>query len=114
MAACLMEAVPEANNIEIINVLHSSADRFNSPDSLYGYGIPDMVKALQKLQDIHLVVPETGSTVGPNPTRGEIEFIFNEDPGHIVAEVVTSAGTTIFKKDFGEYAGRSLRLDCPE
>jgi len=110
MAACLMEAVPEANNIQIINALHSSADRFNSPDSLYGYGIPDMSKALQLLQNIHLVVPENGSTVGPNPTRGEIEFIFSEDPGHIVAEVVTSAGTTIFKKDFGDYAGRSLRL----
>ncbi len=110
MAACLMEAVPEANNMEIINALHSSADRFNFPDSLYGYGIPDMVKALKKLQDIHLPLPDNGSTVGPNPTRGEIEFIFREDPGRIVAEIVTSAGITIYKKDFGEYAGRNLRL----
>ncbi len=112
MAACLMEAVPEANNIEIINALHSSASRYNFPDSLYGYGIPDMLKALKELQDIHLPVPENGSTVGPNPTRGEIEFIFSEDPGSIVAEVVTAAGITIYKKDFGEYAGRNLILNA--
>ena len=34
MAACLMQAVPAAVNNDIIRVLHSSADRYNSPDSL--------------------------------------------------------------------------------
>jgi subtilisin family serine protease len=112
LAACLMEAVPDANNIEIIGALHSSADRYNYPDSLYGYGIPDMVKALDYLQDIYVPLPDNGPTAGPNPTRGEIEFIFREEPGNIIAEVVTSAGVTIYKKDFGDFAGRSLRLDA--
>ena len=48
MAACLMQAVPRALNTDIIKVLHSSADRYSLPDSLYGYGIPDMVSLLSK------------------------------------------------------------------
>jgi serine protease AprX len=110
MTACLMEAVREADNMEIINAIHLSSDRYNSPDSLYGYGIPDMAKALIILQDLHLKIPEAESVVGPNPTRGDVEVIFNKPPGRIIAEIVTSAGLTIYKKDFGEYAGRSLRI----
>ncbi|MCX6332842.1 MAG: S8 family peptidase [Bacteroidia bacterium] len=110
MAACLMEAVPEADNIEIINALHSSADRYNYPDSLYGYGIPDMNKALASLQDIHLIVPEDQSIVFPNPTQGEVEIVFRQPPGRIRIEVVTSAGNTIYSGNFNEYAGRNLIL----
>ena len=55
MTACLMEAVPEADVMEIIDALHSSADRYNNPDSLYGYGIPDMNRTLSILQDLYLV-----------------------------------------------------------
>jgi serine protease AprX len=110
LTACLLEAVPDADNMEIINAMHSSADRFNSPDSLYGYGIPNMVQALTTLQDHHLFVPVKEFVAGPNPTSGEIEFIFNEPPGQIMIKIATLTGRIIYKKDFGEYAGRSLRL----
>lgn len=110
MTACLMEAVPEAGNREIIDAIHESADRYNHPDSLYGYGIPDMSKAITLLQDLHLVVPENESIVRPNPTTGDIEIVFNQAPGYIRIEVVTSAGVPVYIKDFGDYAGRSLEI----
>lgn len=112
LAACLMEAVPEAKNTEIIHALHTSSDRFNTPDSLYGYGIPDMVKAISELQNTYLTILENGSVAGPNPTRGEVRFVFSSDPGRIIAEIVSAAGVTMYKKDFGEYAGRLFRLDA--
>ena len=83
MAACLMQAVPQAINTDIIEALHSSADRYNSPDSLYGYGIPDMVNALTKLQDIYVKVPDEETIAGPNPTTGDIEIIFRQPPGYL-------------------------------
>jgi hypothetical protein len=110
MTACLMEAVPDATNYEIIKALHSSADRFNMPDSLYGYGIPDMVKTLQKLQDNHLVIPDNASVIAPNPTTGSFDVIFREAPGNITVEIFSSSGVTIYKNDLGEYAGRKLRI----
>jgi serine protease AprX len=110
MTACLMEAVPEAGNKEIIDAIHKSADRYNYPDSLYGYGIPDMNKAITTLQDLHLVVPENKSVVCPNPTMGDIEIVFNQAPGNIRIEVVTSSGVPVFVKDYGAYAGRSLEI----
>jgi subtilisin family serine protease len=110
MTACLMEAVPDATNYEIIEALHSSADRFNMPDSLYGYGIPDMVKTLQKLQENHLVIPDNESVIAPNPTTGSFDVIFSEAPGYVTVEIFSSSGVTFYKNDLGEYAGRKLRI----
>ena len=108
MAACLLQAVPKALNTDIIEVLHTSADRYNSPDSLYGYGIPDMVNALVKLQDKYITMPLEESIVGPNPTTGNIEIIFRQPPGKLTIEIVSMTGKMIYRNDYQDYAGRSL------
>ena len=110
MTACLMQAVPDATNTEIIDALHSSSDRFNKPDSLYGYGIPDMAQALSKIQDLHTEIPDKATIAGPNPTTGEFEVTFKEPPGKIIIEIFTSSGTRIYRKDFKEYTGRTIRI----
>ncbi len=46
ITACLVQALPELTNKEIIKVIQQSADRYQNPDETYGYGIPDMMKAL--------------------------------------------------------------------
>jgi len=112
MTACLMQAVPDAANSRIIDALRSSSDRFNNPDSLYGYGIPDMALALTKLQDLYIHIPDNESVVSPNPTPGEIDVVFKEPPGQILVEIFSSSGVLIFRKDFTEYAGRRLRLSA--
>ena len=110
MAACLMEAVPTAINTEIINALKSSADRYNFPDSLYGFGIPDMDIALTKLQDLYAIVPDTKTVAGPNPTTGNIEITFRESPEHLEVEIFSMTGKIVFKKYFSSFAGRILHL----
>jgi subtilisin family serine protease len=110
MAACLMQAVPAAVNIEIIDALHYSADRYSLPDSLYGYGIPNMLTALEQLQDRHVIKPDIGSVAGPNPTTGDVEITFREAPGSILIEIFNASGTVFFRKEFEEYAGRTLRI----
>jgi subtilisin family serine protease len=110
MTACLMQAVPDATNTEIIDALHSSSDRFHKPDSLYGYGIPDMALALTKIQDLHTKIPENATVAGPNPTTGEIEVTFKEPPEKIIIEIFTSSGIRIYRKDFKEYTGRTIMI----
>ncbi|NLR90870.1 S8 family serine peptidase [Flammeovirga agarivorans] len=45
-AAGLLEARPELSPIEAIRIIRASADRYTSPDSLYGYGVPDFALAV--------------------------------------------------------------------
>lgn len=45
LVACLWQAFPTLNANEIINIIRSSADRHQWPDSVYGYGMPDFLKA---------------------------------------------------------------------
>ena len=108
MAACLLQAVPKAVNTDIIEVLHTSADRYNFPDSLYGYGIPDMVNALVKLQDKYIAMPLEESIIGPNPTTGNIQIIFQQPPEKLTIEIVSITGKMIYRNDYQDFAGRSL------
>ena len=45
--ACLWQAFPEKTNMEIIEMVKSSASHYKSPNALYGYGIPDFFKLLE-------------------------------------------------------------------
>jgi hypothetical protein len=112
LTACLIQAVPEAHNAEIIDAIHLSADRYYFPDSLYGYGIPDMLKALTILQDIHLTKPDDPFIAGPNPTTGNVEITFREPPGRLLIEMFTSSGVNIFSEEIKEYAGRKLTINA--
>ena len=45
ISTCLWQAFPEVNNMEIIQGLRKSSDRFTTPDDRTGYGIPDVKRA---------------------------------------------------------------------
>ena len=45
MVACLWQALPHKTAAEIMDLVRASADRFEKPDNIYGYGIPDFWKA---------------------------------------------------------------------
>ncbi|WP_333878947.1 S8 family serine peptidase [Flavobacterium sp.] len=44
--ASFWQAVPWATNQDVVNFVKQSADRFNNPTALFGYGIPDFQSAL--------------------------------------------------------------------
>jgi len=112
MTACLMQAVPDATISEIIDALHFSSDRFNRPDSLYGYGIPDIALALTRLQDLYLKKHDNATVASPNPTTGEIEVTFKEPPGNIIIEIFTLSGVRLYRQDYEEFPGRRLMIDA--
>ena len=45
LAACLWQALPELNSLELIALIRKSAHRYQNPDNQYGYGIVDVLKA---------------------------------------------------------------------
>lgn len=52
IAACLWQAFPSLTNYELLDVIRESADRYEDPSSVYGFGIPDMEKAMDLAKKI--------------------------------------------------------------
>ena len=81
MAACLLQAHPMRSNMEIIQAIRQSADRYATPDSAYGYGIPNGLVAdsiLSVMDSLALVqAPDSGQLhqhfhIFPNPAKNEV------------------------------------------
>lgn len=45
MGACLWQALPDLNSLELINLIKASSDRSYKPDEEYGWGLPDIYRA---------------------------------------------------------------------
>lgn len=110
LCASLMQAVPGATAADIMNAVRESSDRFNNPDSLYGYGLPDFVSALKKLEDQHTFKPEVKITAGPNPFFDEISLWFRDSPGHLSVSLFDFSGRLMMRKEFPVFASRSYTL----
>ena len=45
MVACLWQALPQLNAYQIIDIVRKAGNNANHPNNVYGYGLPDFVKA---------------------------------------------------------------------
>ncbi|MBK0403196.1 S8 family peptidase [Adhaeribacter sp. BT258] len=52
LAACVMQANPNASNMQVYQAIIQSADKYVNPDNFYGYGLPDACKADSLLRTI--------------------------------------------------------------
>ncbi len=111
MCACIMQAVPKARNSEIISALHSASDRYLNPDSLYGFGIPDIADVIRHLQDKYTNRPNNSTVVSPNPFKNELKITFREIPEKLRYEIYDLDGKLIMTKDYRDYISRTLILD---
>jgi subtilisin family serine protease len=73
LGACLWQALPDLTNLQIIDLLRKNADRFHQPDSLYGYGIPDVYKAYQR------TIP-----AGINPVEKDPSVFYYDSSGKLL------------------------------
>jgi subtilisin family serine protease len=111
MTACLLQAVPKATPIDVIEALHQSGDKAATPDSLYGYGIPDMGEALIRLQDKFLPPTNDDIIAYPNPTTGSFNIVFRQPPGKARISIINTSGRVIYSKDYSGYNGRLMILN---
>lgn len=69
--ACLWQAWPQKNNMDIIHFTERSANQFSNPDTLLGYGIPNfaLANSLLNLEEYTIPVNSTLNLL-PNPWSG--------------------------------------------
>lgn len=81
MAACLWQANKDRTAAEIIETIKNNASNVSSPDSKYGYGLPDMMRAFESLSAYENVVGDVKNIISffPNPSNGKVTVNLNVD-----------------------------------
>jgi serine protease AprX len=100
LAACLWQANPDKNNIQIIQAIRESASIFDNPNEYLGYGIPDFAAAnliLDKLS-YHNFDEENLVNLYPNPAKQYIIVDFySVDSQNVKIEILNLQGQVLFK-----------------
>lgn len=90
LTACLWQANPSFTNIKVMDAIRKSASQYFHPDSVYGYGIPDMLKADWMLQSPEEIIDSTllSFNLFPNPASDRL-YLYIFRPDNIKNELVT-------------------------
>ena len=90
--ACLRQACPNASVQEICDAVRAAGSYANTPDSYWGYGIPNFVTALQLLDVEEVMVENEIISVFPNPSNGNVKVTFNQT----MSDGITLYGITLY------------------
>lgn len=118
--ACFWQSRPWMSNMDVYDVAIQSAHQFNNPDSLMGYGIPDMTAASGL--GIPQAQPEFNLTVYPNPVVDQLIINVNQDlSGEVFFRVLDMRGALIiegsqmnqneFRLDFSKFQSGAYLLE---
>lgn len=112
MVACLRQANPTKNYLQIIDGVQQSASQYSNPDSLKGYGIPNFNLANLLISGIK-VNDKTSyglKNVFPNPFSNQLEFIYNSPENQdLQVQLVDLSGRIVFDATQKVY-GRNFNL----
>jgi serine protease AprX len=95
--ACLWQSVPTFSAQVLRDAVRSTASRASSPDSLYGYGIPNMMNAMLLLSNAPtLQEPQQGYSLFPVPFS-DSPWIKNnrKNPEQVKIEILSVTGQLI-------------------
>ena len=99
LAACLWEAIPDINSFSMLNLLRETADRFQKPDSLMGYGIADIYKAYNKIytgnQPVTNYSEQDYFSIFPLDNHLFINFLNTKQYSRCVIDIYTTLGNRI-------------------
>lgn len=103
-AASLWSAFPDKTAREIYDAIMISADRFWTPDTSYGYGIPNFYNAYLFLKtdyNSNILRISNNAVVYPNPftTQLNVSF-FNETAGEHTLELFDLQGHKVYSNTF--------------
>lgn len=110
MAACLWQGLPQYSNMEIKKLIEESADQYNNPDSLNGFGIPNFYEAYHKATGVNYTAPNNSiEKLHPNPfvNRIEINLLSNEKQT-VEIEIKNNLGQSIKTLEQEVELGRNI------
>lgn len=106
MVACLVEAHPQRTNMEVIQAVLQSSDRFANPDTAYGHGIPDACKADSILTVLDSTVMAASQPISPD---GYFNIYPNPVEDELVVEPI-ALGESIRKIRIVSLAGQDIMM----
>ncbi|GIV23673.1 MAG: peptidase S8 [Bacteroidia bacterium] len=111
LAACLWQAFPTASAQEIRQAILASADRYASPDTLYGYGLPNGERALVRLTALHRPFPTADLRLYPNPAAERL-FLFLPDTtlGYYTLRIYDAEGRAVFQCPYRGHTELAISL----
>jgi subtilisin family serine protease len=95
LIACLWQAFPEFNNMEILDAVKKSSSRYANPDTRVGHGIPNMKIAYQLLLEKKYAgqLTEDWIKVFPNPFVSSLNVLIKaRESGNIEYQVSDMGG----------------------
>ncbi len=98
MAACLWQAVPDSGNMAIFRIIEESAHLYDTPDHLYGHGIPNFALANLILSGFRPsdINSDQLFPVFPNPFNDAVEGTFySADKQDLQIRLVNSLGQVV-------------------
>jgi hypothetical protein len=99
MVACLWQALPNATNSEIIQLIKESASIYNNPTNELGYGIPDFNLALNTgLLNVNTVDKER-FMIYPNPTTDAVSIAFPTGYDNATIYLYNTMGQLILSRE---------------
>lgn len=100
LIACLWQAFPEYNNMEIIEAVKRSASKYNNPDYRIGYGIPNMRKAFQYLLEKKYqgLLADKWIKAFPNPFQSEFNMLIKPKETGILAYQLMDISGKIYQR----------------
>ena len=109
MAAALWQSQPNLTNMELMEIMKRSADKYNNPDNDFGYGVPDGRLAFELIHGQsafdQLYLNENGVGVYPNPVTNEINVIVdyqNGTEGYVLEMYDDRGGIAVKELNVGE------------
>ncbi|WP_282122235.1 S8 family serine peptidase [Algibacter mikhailovii] len=94
--ACLMQALPNKTNIEIMNLVRESASQYGMPDYQLGYGIPNLYQALETVLAVNAIEKDV-LRLYPNPFTSELFLDLGPNLKKATFEMYDLFGKLIFK-----------------
>lgn len=111
ITACLWQALPELNNMQIIDIIKSTSSQASNPDSLMGWGIPNYETAYTTLSIRDHIVTKS-LIVYPNPVYDKITLAFPAPiQGKYKIEIVNIEGTVVYSNHRSESSVHSIQIN---
>lgn len=108
LTACLIQAFPQKNNMEIIRAIEQSAHLYPFPDNLMGYGIPDF-KLAYEILSLTESPPQDNLKllkIYPNPFKNGLNISFySKNSADVTVSLYNLVGRKI--NDYSIHAGEN-------
>ncbi len=115
IGASLWQMFPEKTAVEIKAAIEMSASQYNTPDSLVGYGIPDMKLAAELLgyQSAEEFVVNVSYKLFPNPVKDRLTiWSLSSEIKELQIDLYSLQGKLL--KSWNESSTQKVQLDIPK